>query len=170
MYKLLFLLHIIIGQWIFWLIILMGGRFHIWSFLFVAYPHNSQEYQHVIPDWGWLRKYMSGRPIPAGIVPGPNGKFGIKLYVSNQMKSFRKKKNRHIAKKIEMRMRRALRVSRAKSVGFAGQLGIIMEKRHDIPMVDPFYASTQGNIYSLLSAIDYVKRLKKHEDSDRKRG
>jgi hypothetical protein len=162
----LFAAYLFFGQWIFWLVIWLLAKIRIWRVLFVIYPHNHMEYQHVMPDWKWVKKYMSGKPIPAGIIRQGCRPTGIYFYISNRMKSLRKKKNRHIAKKIERRMRRALQITGAQSCGFAGQLGIIMEKRHDISMGHLFHSSMQGNIFSLSLAIDHAKRSKKHEDSD----
>jgi len=165
LYKLLFLLYILVGQWLLWLVIWLGGRIGIWRVLFVIHPHNSKEYQYVAPDWRWLRKYLSGRPLPIGLIWYGYRPIGIYFIISNTIESLRKRKNRHIAKRIERRMQRALRLTRARSCGFAGHLGIIFEKRHDIPMQPPFYGSTNGNIYSLLSTIAKAKKeTEKHED------
>ena len=166
MYKALFLLYIFFCQWLAWGAIWLGGRLRIWRVLFVIYPHNCEEYQHVAPNWKWLRTYLSGCPVPIGLIWDGYRPVGIYFIISNTVESLRKKKNKHIAKQIERRMQRALRISQAKSCGFAGQLGIIMQKRHDIPMQAPFYTSTWGNVFSLLSAIDYAKMVKNHEDSN----
>jgi len=158
--KCLFLLYVIFGQWVAWIGIWLLGRFRLWRVLFVIYPHDTSEYRDVIPDWAWLRQYMSGRPVPSGFIFDGYRPIGIYFYVSNNLKSLRKKKNRCVAKRIEQRMRLFLQISKAKSCGFAGQLGILMEKRHDIPMTDPFYTSMYGNIYTLTTAITSVKNAK----------
>ena len=158
--KYLFLLYIIIGQWVAWIGIWLLGQFRLWRVLFVIYPHDTSEYRDIIPDWAWLRQYMSGRPVPSGFIFDGYRPIGIYFYISNNLKSLRKKKNRCVAKRIEQRMRLFLKISKAKSCGFAGQLGILMEKRHDIPMTDPFYTSMYGNIYTLTTAITSVKNAK----------
>ena len=158
--KLLFLQYILIGQWFAWSLIWLLGRLHIWRCLFVIYPHDFTEYRDVIPDWTWIRQYMSGRPLPGGFIFDAYRPIGIYFYISDDLKSLRKKKNRCVATNIQQRMRLFLKISKAKSCGFAGQLGVIMEKRHDIPMVDPFYTSTNGNIYTLTSTITSLQRCK----------
>jgi len=144
--KLLFLLYIVIGQWPVWAVIWLLGIFHFWKVLFVIYPVNSSEYNKLSFDWPILRRLLSGRPLPAGIFLQPAG---IYFFVSNRLESLAKVKNRPIAKKIEKRMRAARRLARAEVVGFAGGLGYVLEKRHKIRMIHPFYDSSQGNVFCL---------------------
>jgi len=147
--KSLFLLHIIIGQWVAWGLIGLFGQLHIWRVLFVIYPHSSNEYSKLSWNWSILRKIMSGRPVPAGIILDGKKPIGVYFLLSNTLGSLHKKSNKAAAKKIEKMMKWAMTWSGAQVVGFAGGLGQILEKRHNINMIHPFYDSTKGNIYAL---------------------
>lgn len=151
--KLLFLLHIIIGQWIAWGLIWLLGKLHIWRVLFVIYPHNANEYSKLSWNWPILQKIMSGRPVPAGIIIDGKKPIGVYFLISNTLELLHKKSNKIIAKKIAKMMKWALRLSGAQVVGFAGGLGQILQKRHNINMIHPFYDSTQGNIYAISQYI-----------------
>lgn len=52
------------------------------------------------------------------------------------------------------------RVTGAKTIGFAGQLGPIIEKQLKTTLKDPFYVSTFGNIWSIHSAVRYIIKAK----------
>ncbi|GAB6192276.1 hypothetical protein JCM39068_20250 [Desulfocastanea catecholica] len=67
---------------------------------------------------------------------------------------------------VETIIRRMLwvqKLSGAKTIGLAGQLGPIFEKRHGLPMEPPFYSSTYGNIFSIQKAVSHlVKTARKN--------
>jgi hypothetical protein len=48
------------------------------------------------------------------------------------------------------------KLSGAKAIGLAGQLGPIFEKRHGISIKPPFYSSTYGNIFSIQQAVNHL--------------
>ena len=151
--KLLFFFYIIIGQLAAWGLILLLGRLYIWRILFVIYPHNVREYNKLSWDWPVLRRIMDGRPVPAGIIVDGLRPIGIYFLVSNTIESFYKKQNKHVAKKIERRMKWAMTWSGAQVVGFAGGLGQTLQKKHNIKMIHPFYDSAQGNVYAITRYI-----------------
>ena len=147
--KYMFLLYVIFGQWVAWGLIWLLGRLHLWHILFVIYPHSSCEYRKLSWALPLLKNIMSGRPVPAGIILVGKKPMGIYFLISNGMESLHKKSNKKIARRIDKRMKWALRISNAHVVGFAGGLGQLLQKRHNINMIHPFYDSQMGNIYAI---------------------
>ena len=86
---------------------------------------------------------------------------GIYFYISNTPQELVKKKNRHLAETIVRRMQWIQKISGAAAIGFAGQLGPILERRHGIAMEPPFFASTAGNIFSIDDAIAHLSKTMK---------
>ncbi len=50
------------------------------------------------------------------------------------------------------------RLSGAQTIGLAGQLGPIFERRHNIAMEPPLFSSINGNIFSIHEAINWAGR------------
>ena len=146
-----------------WAIIWLIGRTGVFKTVFVIYPHDKEEYSKLCPDYQPFIRFMSGRPTPGGLILDGWKPVGIYLFISNTPQELARKKNRHIADKIVRRMQWIKKISGAKAIGFAGQLGPILERRHDIPMVPPFFSSTMGNVFSIEEALIHLaSKEKKH--------
>jgi hypothetical protein len=159
----LFVIYVLFLRLPMWTIIWLVGRTGVIKTIFLIYPTDRKEYADLSPDFKFLRKFMSGRPTPAGVILDKWKPVGIYLFISNTPQELIKKKNRHIAEAIARRMLWIQRLSGAKACGFAGQLGPILEKRHGIAMEPPFYSSTMGNIFSIDDSISFLaKSLDKH--------
>ncbi len=81
---------------------------------------------------------------------------GLYLVIPNPALELMRKKNRSLVNNITRRMLWIKNLSGAQTIGLAGQLGPIFEKRHGIPMVPPFYSSTYGNIFSIQEAVGHL--------------
>ena len=161
--KALFVIYVLFCRLPIWTIIWLVGRTGVIKTIFLIYPTDRKEYADLSPDFKFLRKFMSGRPTPAGVILDNGKPVGIYLFISNTPQELVKKKNRHIAEAIARRMLWIQRLSGAKACGFAGQLGPILEKRHGIAMEPPFFSSTMGNIFSIDDSISFLaKRLNKY--------
>jgi len=73
----------------------------------------------------------------------------VSFLLPNPALELMRAKNRPTVEAIVRRMLWIQKLSGARAIGLAGQLGPIFEKRHGIPMVPPFYSSTYGNIFSI---------------------
>jgi len=143
-----------------WAIIWIVGRTGVINTVFVIYPHDEKEYADLCPNFKWFINFLSGRPVPGGVILDGIKPMGIYFYISNTPQELVKKKNRHIAEAIVDRMKWIQKISGAKTCGFAGQLGPILERRHGIAMKPPFFASTMGNIFSIDEAISYIAGIR----------
>lgn len=160
--KALFVIYVLFFRLPTWAIIWLVGRTGVIKTIFLIYPTDRKEYADLSPDFKFLRKFMSGRPTPGGLILDKKKPVGIYLFISNTPQELIKKKNRHIAEAIARRMLWIQRLSGAKACGFAGQLGPILEKRHGIDMKAPFYSSTMGNVFSIDDSISFLaKKLDK---------
>jgi hypothetical protein len=151
-----FLIYAFILRWPIWLLIWIAGRSGIFKTLFLIYPTDRSECLDFCPDIKWLRDFFSGRPTPAGLIMDGWRPIGIYLVIPNPALELMRGKNRPMAEAIIKRMLWAQKLSGARAIGLAGQLGPIFEKRHGIPMDPPFYSSTYGNIFSIRNAVDYL--------------
>ena len=139
-----------------WAIIWLVGRTGVFKTVFVIYPHDKEEYAKLCPDYQPFIKFMSGRPTPGGVILDGWKPVGIYLFISNTPQELVRKQNRHIAELIVTRMKWIQKLSGARTVGFAGQLGPILERRHGIAMEPPFFASTMGNVFSIEDALSHL--------------
>ncbi len=161
--KALFVIYVLFFRLPMWSIIWLVGLTGVIKTIFLIYPTDRKEYADLSPDFIFLRKFMSGRPTPAGVILDKWKPVGIYFFISNTPQELVKKKNRHIAEAIARRMRWIQRLSGAKACGFAGQLGAILENRHGIAMKPPFYSSTMGCIFSIDDSISFLtKKLNKN--------
>ena len=156
--KALFVIYVLFFRLPMWTIIWLVGLTGVIKTIFLIYPTDRKEYADLSPDFKFLRKFMSGRPTPAGVIFDKWKPVGIYLFISNTPQELIKKKNRHIAEAIARRMRWIQRLSGAEACGFAGQLGPILEKRHGIAMEPPFYSSTMGCIFSIDDSISFLAK------------
>ncbi len=151
-----FLLYALVLRWPIWLLIWFFGQSGIFKTVFLIYPTDSSECLDFCPDIPWLRRFFSGRPTPAGLIMNGWLPVGLYLVVPNPALELMRKKNRPIVQDIVKRMLWIRKLSGARTIGLAGQLGPIFEKRHGIPMKHPFYASTYGNIFSIQEAVKHL--------------
>ena len=156
--RVLFVIYVLFFRLPTWAIIWLVGRTGVIKTIFLIYPTDRKEYADLSPDFKFLRKFMSGRPTPGGVILDSWKPVGIYLFISNTPQELVKKKNRHIAEAIARRMRWIQRLSGARACGFAGQLGPILEKRHNIAMEPPFYSSTMGNVFSIDDSISFLSK------------
>ncbi len=151
-----FLTYALVLRWPIWLIIGFVGRFGIFKTVFLIYPTDSSECLDFCPNISLLRRFFSGRPTPAGLIMNGWLPVGLYLVVPNPALELMRKKNRSIVHDIVRRMLWIKKLTGARTIGLAGQLGPIFEKRHGIPMEPPFYASTHGNIFSIQEAVRHL--------------
>ncbi len=142
-----------------WAVIWLIGRTGVIKTVFVIYPHDPKEYADLCPNIRIFINFLSGRPVPGGFIMDGFKPIGIYFYISNTPQELVKKKNRHLAETIVRRMQWIQKISRASAIGFAGQLGPILERRHGIAMEPPFFASTAGNIFSIDDAVAHLARV-----------
>lgn len=151
-----FLVYAFLLRWPIWLMIWAVGRSGILKTLFLIYPTDTSECLDFCPNIKWLRDFFSGRPTPAGLIMEGWRPMGLYLVIPDSSLELMRKKNRPMVETIISRMRWAQKISGAKTIGLAGQLGPIFEKRHGIPMEPPFYSSTYGNIFSIQKAVSHL--------------
>ncbi len=154
--QLSFLIYALVLRWPIWLLIWFVGRFGIFKTIFLIYPTDSSECLDFCPNISRLRRFFSGRPTPAGLIMNGWLPVGLYLVIPNPALELMRKKNRSIVHDIVRRMLWIKKLTGARTIGLAGQLGPIFEKRHGIPMEPPFYASTYGNIFSIQEAVRHL--------------
>lgn len=163
MRQLIFLVYTLLLRWPIWLLIWIFGRSGMFKTLFLIYPTDHSECLDFCPDIKWLRKFFAGRPTPAGLIMDGWHPIGIYLVIPNSALELVQRKNRPMVETIIRRMLWVQKISRAKTIGLAGQLGPIFEKRHGLPMEPPFYSSTYGNIFSIQKAVSHLAKTAKKE-------
>ncbi len=154
--QIIFLIYAFLLRWPIWLLIWIFGRSGMFKTLFLIYPTDTSECLDFCPNIKWLRNFFSGRPTPAGLIMNGWRPMGIYLVIPNSSMELMRKKNRPLVETIIRRMQWARKISGARTIGLAGQLGPIFEKRHGIPMEPPFYSSTYGNIFSIQKAVSHL--------------
>ena len=148
-----FLTHALVLRWPIWLLLWFVGRFGIFKTIFLIYPTDRSECLDFCPDIPRLRRFFSGRPTPAGLIMYGWMPVGLYLLVPNSALELMRKKNRSVVQNIVRHVLWIKKLTGAQTIGLAGQLGSIFEKRHGVPMEPPFYASTYGNIFSIQEAV-----------------
>lgn len=163
MRQLVFMIYAFLLRWPIWGIIWLIGCSGRLKTLFLIYPTDTSECLDFCPNIKWLRDFFSGRPTPAGLIMNGWRPIGMYLVIPDSSMDLMRKKNRHMVETIIERMLWVKKLTGAETIGLAGQLGPIFEKRHGIPMEHPFYASTYGNIFSIQNAVSHlvVKARKK---------
>ncbi len=161
--QLIFLVYALILRWPIWLLIWIVGRSGMFKTLFLIYPTDRSECLDFSPDIKWLRDFFSGRPTPAGLILDGWRPMGIYLVIPNPALELMRGKNRPTVEAIIRRLLWVQKLSGARAIGLAGQLGPIFEKRHGIPMVPPFYSSTYGNIFSIQKAVNHLVATSKRK-------
>ena len=154
--QLIFLIYAFILRWPIWLLIWIVGRTGMLKTVFLIYPTDRSECLDFSPDIKWLRDFFSGRPTLAGMIMDGWRAMGIYVVIPNPALELMRAKNRPVVEAIIRRMLWIQKISGARAIGLAGQLGPIFEKRHGIPMEPPFYSSTFGNIFSIQKAVHHL--------------
>jgi hypothetical protein len=154
--QLFFLVFALVLRWPVWLLIWLIGRSGLLKTVFLIYPTDRGECLDFCPDIKSLRNFFSGRPSPSGLIMKGWLPMGLYVVIPNPALELMRGKNRHIVLGIIERMRWIQKLTGAKTIGLAGQLGPIFEKRHGIPMEHPFYSSTEGNLFSIKAAVDHL--------------
>ncbi len=154
--QLIFMVYAVILRWPIWFLIWIVGRTGILKTLFLIYPTDRSECLDFSPDVKWMRDFFSGRPTPAGLIMDGWHPIGIYLVIPNTAMDLMRGKNRPVVQAIVRQLLWIQKLSGAKAIGLAGQLGPIFEKRHGIPMLPPFYSSTYGSIFSIQKAVTHL--------------
>jgi hypothetical protein len=154
--QLFFLVFALVLRWPVWSLIWLIGRSGLLKTVFLIYPTDRGECLDFCPDIKILRNFFSGRPSPSGLIMKGWLPMGLYVVIPNPALELMRGKNRHIVLRIIERMRWIQKLTGAKTIGLAGQLGPIFEKRHGIPMEHPFYSSTEGNLFSIKAAVDHL--------------
>ncbi|WP_457572781.1 hypothetical protein [Desulfolithobacter sp.] len=151
-----FLVYGLLLRWPLWLLIWALGRTGMIKTLFLVYPTDDTECTELCPNISWLRRFFSARPTPAGLIMDGWLPVGIYFVIPDPPMQLMLRKNRSKAETILRRMLWIRKLTGARAVGLAGQLGPIFEKRHNIPIEPPFYGSTLGNIFSIQEAVNHM--------------
>ena len=161
--QLVFLLYSFLFKWVVYSLIFIFGRFGLFKSLFLIYPTDRDECLDFCPDIPWLRRYFSGRPTPAGLIMDGWRPMGIYFLVPDTALELVRKKNRPVVDGIMERMLWYKKLSGARAIGLAGQLGPVFEKHLGNPLAPPFYTSTYGNVFSIHSAVTHLVNVSKRK-------
>jgi hypothetical protein len=121
--------------------------------LFLIYPTDSSECLDFCPNIKWLRNFFSGRPTPAGLIMDGWRPMGMYLVIPNSSMELMRKKNRPLVETIISRMLRIQKLTGARTIGLAGQLGPIFTRKGDVKLTNKEEANQQ------LGAVDIVINL-----------
>ena len=132
------------------------GKLRFIRTVFQVYPTDEIETQGFCPNIKLLRNFFSARPTLGGLITDGMRPIGIYVVVPNTAQEIVKRSNSILAQHIVDRLKRLHHMTNAVSVGLAGQLGMIFEQRHKIPIEPPLYSSLYGTIFSLSETIDQV--------------
>ena len=159
--QVIFLVYALLLRWPIWLLIWIAGRSGMFKTLFLIYPTDQSECLDFCPNIKFLRNFLSGRPTPAGLIMNGWRPMGLYLVIPNPALELMRGKNRPTVETIIRRLLWIRKISGAQTIGLAGQLGPIFEKRHGIPMAPPFYSSTHGNLFSIQKAVHHLATASK---------
>ncbi len=158
--QIIFLTLAIFLRWPLCALINIIGKTGIFKTVFLVYPTDEIEVLGFCPNIPFLRRYLSGKPTPAGLIMNGWLPMGIYFVISYLQRDLAFKKNRHVAESIVQHMHWFRKLAGARTIGLAGQLGPIFSRRHNIPMEPPIFTSIYGNIFSIHEAINWVARQK----------
>lgn len=139
-----------------WFVLWVMGKMGMIKTVFLIYPTDQSEVFDYSPNIGWLRRFFDGRPSPGGLIMDGFKPVGLYLMIPNSTMELMKKKNKYKVLTIIERMIWVREFLGADTIGLAGQLGPVFEKRHGVDMGHPFYSSTFGNIYSIRKAVEHT--------------
>ena len=152
----LFLLYAFVLQWPFLLMIFWVGRFGLFKTLFLINPTDKKECLDFCPNIPRLLNFFSARPTPTGLIMQGFLPVGIYFMIPDTASELVRKKNKPMVNTIINRMLWFKKLSGAKTIGLAGQIGPVFEKQLKTVMEPPFFTSTYGNIYSIHRALDHL--------------
>lgn len=156
--KTIFLTVATILRWPLLVLIYLMGKTGVFKTVFLVYATNKNELLNVYPNIFFLRKYLSGKPTPVGLIMKGWLPIGLYLGIPDLPGQLALKRNRYLAENIVEQMHWFRRLAGAKTIGLAGQLGPIFSGRHNLPMEAPIFTSTFGNVFSIHEAINWVAR------------
>lgn len=136
------------------------GKLHLIKIIFQVYPTDESEIQGFCPNIKLLRNFFSTRPTFGGFIADGMRPIGFYVVVPNTAQDLIKRTNAKLAHSITRRLLWIQQLTGAFSIGLAGQLGFIFEKRHGIPIQPPLYNSLYGALFSLSETI--FQAIKKH--------
>lgn len=137
-----------------WAVLWILGQFGLFKVIFLVYPADIIELKGFCPPLPLLRRFFSGRPTLGGFILDGVRPIGIYLVVPDTVQELASRANGALAHTIVERLFWVARLINAKSVGLAGQLSFIFQKKHHIPMVAPLYSSLYGSVFSLSETIE----------------
>ena len=137
------------------------GKVGLIKLIFQVYPLSERETRAFCPNIPILRKFFSARPTLAGIIVRGFQPLGIYMVMPNTVYDLAKRENKHLALKIIKRLRWMCNFTGAISVGLAGQLPSIFERRHSLMMKKPLHGSLFGMLYSVLETTKCVIAIHK---------
>lgn len=146
----------IVLRWPLWLVIGLAGKLGLFRLVFLVYPTDEIECSQFCPNIPFFRRLFSGRPTPGGLITDGWKPIGMYFVIPDLPMELARKKNRKLAEQIVKRMRWIRKLAGAQTIGLAGQLGPIFERRHNIPMEPPIFSSVNGNIFSIHEAIKWA--------------
>lgn len=152
----IFLFAGIVLRWPLWLVIGIAGKLGCFRLVFLVYPTDEVECSQFCPNISFFRRYLSGRPTPGGLITDGWKPIGLYFVIPDLPMELARKKNRRLAEQIVERMCWIRQLAGADTIGLAGQLGPIFERRHNIPMEPPIFSSINGNIFSIHEAIKWA--------------
>ena len=132
------------------------GQFDLFKVVFLVYPADTSELKGFCPAIPVLKRFFSGRPTFGGLILDGMKPIGLYMVVPNTVPELARRENRELSLTIVHRLFRMARLVNARSVGLAGQLSFIFQRKHRIPIVAPLYSSLYGSVFSLSETIDKV--------------
>ena len=137
-----------------WAALWILGRFGLFKVVFLVYPADITELTGFCPPLPVFRRFFSARPTLGGIILNGIRPVGIYLVVPDTVQELASRSNGALSHTIVKRLFWVARLVGAKSIGLAGQLSFIFQKKHRIPIVAPLYSSLYGSVFSLSETIE----------------
>lgn len=138
------------------LLLWLLGKCKLIKIIFQVYPTDDIETRGFCPKIKIFRRYFSGRPTFGGFIVHNLCPIGIYVVIPDTVRHLALRKNARLSHRIINKLAWLSRITGATSIGLAGQLGFIFEKRHKIPIVSPFYNSLYGSLFSLSETINKI--------------
>ena len=117
------------------------GQFGFFKVVFLVYPADTSELQGFCPAMAVLKRFFSGCPTFGGFILNGTKPIGLYMVVPDTAPELAKRENSELSHSIVKRLFRMARMVNARSIGLAGQLSFIFQKKHRIPIVAPLYSS-----------------------------
>ena len=146
----------IVLRWPTWGLLFILGRLGFIQVVFQVYPTAELETSNFCPRFSPLRNFFSARPTLGGFITDGWRPIGAYFVVPDATAALASRKNRHIAENILRRLDWIRRLTAARSVGLAGQLGHIFRGRHNLEITAPFHGSEFGAVFSMVEATRWA--------------